>query len=397
MKTSIAVAIGLAVMVCISLVLPASAVSIDWITVGNAGNANDSNGFGGVAYNYKIARSETTIAQYAEFLNAVAATDTYALYNSSMTYDANIAGIQRIGTDGNYSYTVIGSGNRPITFVSWFDAARFTNWLHNGQPTGAQNALTTEDGAYTLLGATSGIFNKNVGATVWIPSENEWYKAAYYDPTKNAVSGGYWMHANQSDSMTSNDPSAVGAANYYDFDYAVTQSSNYSSSQNYLTDVGAYGADSLSYYGTTDQAGNVWEWNDAVILGLQRGLRGGSWLDDFYFFGESSLRSSSRPAYGPHSENNCVGFRVASTIHAPTSDGVGFRITSISIRTGGSQIQLTWNSESSARYFIESSLDLASPTWDEAATGIISQGISTTHTFAITPGPHRFFRVAKQP
>ena len=80
---------------------------------------------------------------------------------------------------------VAGSGNKPITFVSWFDAARFCNWLHNGQPSGAQNAATTEDGAYTLNGATSGVaISKNATAKVWIPSENEWYKAAYYDPTK---------------------------------------------------------------------------------------------------------------------------------------------------------------------------------------------------------------------
>lgn len=64
----------------------------------------------------------------------------------------------------------MGSGNRPISYMSWFDAARFTNWLGNGQGSGS-----TETGAYTLSGATSGIFTKNVGATVWIPSEDEWY------------------------------------------------------------------------------------------------------------------------------------------------------------------------------------------------------------------------------
>ena len=89
--------------------------------------------------------------------------------------------------------------------MSWFDAARFCNWMHNGQQTGAGADLTAETGAYTLNGATSGIITKNVNATVWIPSESEWYKAAYYDPTKNAGAGGYWLHANQTDSMTSND------------------------------------------------------------------------------------------------------------------------------------------------------------------------------------------------
>jgi hypothetical protein len=64
------------------------------------------------------------------------------------------------------------------------------------------------DGAYTLNGNT-GIITKNVGATVWIPSENEWYKAAYYDPTPGAGGGdNYWTYATQSDSIPT-----VAAAN----------------------------------------------------------------------------------------------------------------------------------------------------------------------------------------
>jgi len=93
----------------------------------------------------------------------------------------------------------------------------------------------------------------------------------------------------------------------------VTQSGSYSSSQNYLTDAGAYGANSDSFYGTTDQAGNVSEWNDAVISGSSRGLRGGSWSG-----GEGGLRSSGRGNGGPTVGSNIVGFRVAS-VPEPTS------------------------------------------------------------------------------
>ncbi len=162
------------------LVAPSFAVvNIDYVTVGNAGNAADpatGSLYGAVAYAYQIARNETTINQYAEFLNAVAQTDTYGLYNPSMASDSRIAGITQTGSPGTFSYSVVeGSGNKPITFVSWYDAARFTNWMHNGQPTGAQNTASTEDGAYTLNGAISGVsISKNTGATVWIPSENEW-------------------------------------------------------------------------------------------------------------------------------------------------------------------------------------------------------------------------------
>ncbi len=102
-------------------------------------------------------------------VNAAAKTDTYGLYNSSMGTDANVAGITRSGVSGSYIYSVLtGADNRPITYVSWFDAARYCNWIQNGQGSGS-----TETGAYALLGATSGIFGRNNGATCYIPSEDE--------------------------------------------------------------------------------------------------------------------------------------------------------------------------------------------------------------------------------
>ena len=96
--------------------------------VGNVGNANDpatGSLYGGVGYAYRIGTTEVTVGQYTAFLNAVAATDTYALYNTSMATDLNIAGIARSGVSGSYSYSVIGSANQPVTYVSWGDAARF--------------------------------------------------------------------------------------------------------------------------------------------------------------------------------------------------------------------------------------------------------------------------------
>lgn len=295
-----------------------AAVSIDWVTIGDPGNAAQSaanrthsfgsggDTYGAVADTYRIARNETTISDYAVFLNLVAKADPYSLYNTNMGSNLNIAGITRSGSDGSYMYSVTGSGARPITYVSWFDAARYTNWLHNGQGTGS-----TETGAYTLVGGqTNGTApGKNVGATIYIPTENEWFKAAYYDPTKGA-SGGYWLHGNQSDTMTTNTLGDPGAANYYADDYAVTQSDIDSSSQNYLTNAGAYGADSQSYYGLDDVAGNVYEWNDLdldAVDGTSRGVRGGSWADF-----ENTLRSSSRFRDSSSLGFDNIGFRVAS-------------------------------------------------------------------------------------
>jgi sulfatase modifying factor 1 len=284
-------------------------VTIDTVTVGDAGNAADTTTYGAVTNVFAIGKYEVTIGQYNTFLNSVASvtSDSYIvnLWSASMTTNLNSAGISRSGSGASgspYSYSVIGSGNRPITFVSWFDAARFANWMNNG----ATNGASTETGAYTLNGATTGVgFTKNAGASWWIPSENEWYKAAYYKG--GGTNAGYWVYPTQSDSAPGNNiGGAANQANYYAGDYAVTQSADYSSTQNYLTKAGAF-SNSGSAYGTFDQAGNVFEWNDAVI-GSSRGLRGGSW----YNF-DDSLQSSSRVGYGgPSSENFFVGFRVAS-------------------------------------------------------------------------------------
>ncbi|MBK7950726.1 MAG: SUMF1/EgtB/PvdO family nonheme iron enzyme [Deltaproteobacteria bacterium] len=99
--------------------------------------------------------------------------------------------IRRTGDPGSYHYTVFASRDaRPINFVSLYDAMRFANWLHNGQPTGPQDVTTTEDGAYTITaeGVVANVIVRNAGARHSLPTEDEWYKAAYFDP----VTGGYF-------------------------------------------------------------------------------------------------------------------------------------------------------------------------------------------------------------
>ena len=176
------------------LVTPASAaVIIDWVPIGNAGNAADTpstNCFaascGSVAYDYQISPYEVTNAQYVELLNAKAASDPLGLYNPSMGSDATFGGITRSGVSGTYTYAVkSGFADKPVTYVSFYDSLRFANWLNNGQGSG-----DTETGAYTLLGGTATpsdgtSVTRNGGANIFLPSDNEWYKAA---PTAPAVS-----------------------------------------------------------------------------------------------------------------------------------------------------------------------------------------------------------------
>ena len=285
-------------------------IGYQFATVGNPGNAADSTGYGSVGYTYAVGTYDVTLTQYTAFLNAVAATDTYSLYNPQMGTDWRIAGIAQNGTSGNYSYSVIGSGQRPVTDVSWFDAARFTNWLSNGQPIGiGEVAASTEQGAYTLNGdTTNGLETKNANAQYWIPSENEWYKAAYYDPNKGGPGvGGYWTFATKSNSAPGNTVgNTPNQANYYRNDTGYTTGGV----NGYLTDVGAF-TGSASAYGTYDQSGEVWQWNDAVV---GKYLRGGSWGgsgDASYM--DSSYRKNSNSTF----ENEDVGFRVA-TIPEPS-------------------------------------------------------------------------------
>ena len=116
-------------------------VSIETVTVGNPGNPGESQfdgTFGGVDYVYRIGKYEITAGEYTAFLNAVAATDTYSLYNVQMWTHAEGSKIDRAGSPGSFTYSVSPDrANRPVNFVDFGDALRFANWLHNNQPVGA--------------------------------------------------------------------------------------------------------------------------------------------------------------------------------------------------------------------------------------------------------------------
>ena len=305
-----------------------------FVPVGNARNAADpTTGYGRVTEAYRIGKYEVTIDEYTAFLNAVAADDPAGLYHDAMATDRTSAGIVRAGTAGSFTYTVTGPAgitpagatspaNRPITYVNWFDAARFANWMANGQPSGKQNARTTENGAYNLAKATGGkavprnAINPNTRAapTFFIPTENEWYKAAYFTPDKGG-SPGYYLYATQQDIAPANNPAATSGpiANYLVGPiYSVTQSAVFSPTQNYLTDVGAF-ATSGSYYGTFDQNGNVYQWNDlSGAAGKFRGLRGGFWAG-----GAVTLQKSTFTQATATRQANDTGIRLVGTLSVP--------------------------------------------------------------------------------
>ena len=283
MQHSISFTLGLAVFTGFSLATPTfAAVNMSWTSVGNVGNTADpSTGYGSVNHAYNIGTYEVTNAQYVDFLNSKGASNDAGIFAGTMgttgTYGSNII---QSGSIGSYSYSVSSTyANMPVVGVTWFNAARFCNWLGNGQGNSSM-----ETGAYMLNGATSGIVTVNVGATVYLPSEDEWYKAAYY----NGSNSTYSIYPNGQNTITQAD-------------------ANYGPSSG-LADVG-YG--NASSYGTYGQCGNAFEWNDAVI-DSSRGLRGGSWGVSAYFGLSDGLASYSRVASVPAREDFLIGFRVAS-------------------------------------------------------------------------------------
>ena len=135
MKTTAALTL---VIVAFSCSKSVRAVTFDWATVGNPGNLDDDTGYGGVDYAYRISKHEVTNAQYTEFLNAVDPTgaNPTSLYNSSMASNARRDRLNSGAADGSQYELKAGREQNPVVFVSFFDAMRFVNWLHNGQGSG---------------------------------------------------------------------------------------------------------------------------------------------------------------------------------------------------------------------------------------------------------------------
>lgn len=241
---------------------------------------------------FRISNYEITNQQYADFLSAAAQSDPNQLYNPNM---ANM-GIQRSSSGGSQIYSV-GSGleDYPVTFVSWFDAARYANWLANGKPAGPQGPTTTEDGAYKL-GSTPtarNAINPNTGAPpiFWLLNESEWYTSAYFKADGSAI----WTYPTQSN--TAPDSSGAIPSNFANFGGVIGEA----------TPVGFY-EQSPGPFGTFDQAGNVREWTETLDTSSgspMRIIRGGSWADPV-----DSMRADESHIADPSLEDDKTGFRI---------------------------------------------------------------------------------------
>jgi len=278
--------------------------TIDFVNVGNAGNSSDlgagggiySTAFGAVNYEYRIGVTEISQEMIAKATNS---------------------GLANV-TAGEWT------GGQPAAGATWYEAAQFVNWL---------NTSTGHHQAYQLNSNLTGLTLWN-SADAWqaggenrfrhkdafyiLPSENEWYKAAYHQ--NDGVTDNYWDFAGGSNTL----PTAVmnGAVE----NSAVYKSRSWANNPAFVAapaNVGESGG--FSPYGTQGQNGNVWEWQESAFDGSNdvgsegRTVRGG------YYGGTSvALRSSSlgRTNFGPATHSNTIGFRVASVVPEPSAVGL---------------------------------------------------------------------------
>ncbi len=261
-----------------------NAFDIDFVAIGNPGNPPDANPnpAGAVPYEYRIGKYEIS-EQMIDKANA--------LGGLGITKDAR-------GSD------------YPVTSVTWYEAARFVNWLNTS--TGSVPAYKFDvNGNYQLwtpidAGYDSTNLYRNTLATYFLPSINEWHKAAYYDP----VTGVYYDYPTGSDSV----PDGIDFVGDPIFD-AVFDDGADNLWPNFNTDVGL-----PSPYSTAGQGGNVFEWQETAFdrlnnfAGEDRAFRGGAWTS-----GPSVLFWTNGSGFGPTAEFDIIGFRVASNIPEPAT------------------------------------------------------------------------------
>lgn len=275
-----------------------------WVTVGNPHNVADGTGYGGVNYSFHMGKFEVDNEQYVAFLNAVdpGGSNHLGLYNENMGSDVR-GGITKFSDNPTGARYIVKAHmlHKPVIYVSFFDACRFCNWLHNGQGSGS-----TEVGAYDFNAdsPSNTTVSRSPSARYFLPNENEWYKAAYYSGTNI-----YYLYPTRGNTVPvasacdSNGNLVTLADRKANYDYQA----DWNGRNGNVTTVGSGGSSAESPYRCADMAGNVFEWNEAIVDMNFRCIRGGCW-----FSAESQLRSTFQHHLTPSLDFDSVGFRVAS-------------------------------------------------------------------------------------
>ena len=290
------------VMATLVLAVTASAVradiSLDIVTVGNAGNATDSHGVrrGGPRLRDRQVRSD---GRSVHRVSQRRGGDRYvrAVQHEHVVGTAYGCKIQRSGSSGSYTYSVAADrANRPVNYVSFWDAARFANWLHNGQGNG-----DTESGAYVNVGNQS-TFARQADAKYWIPTENEWYKAAYHK--NDGVTGNYFDYPTEQRQRAEQRPDQPGPGQQREL-----LPERLHDWQSVLHDRGGRVRELGQPLRDVRPGRKCLGMERDAVIGSSRGLRGGSWSTQF-----RQLAGLLPPAATTRRTRTRlrVGFRVAS-------------------------------------------------------------------------------------
>ncbi|MCC6660131.1 MAG: SUMF1/EgtB/PvdO family nonheme iron enzyme [Phycisphaerales bacterium] len=294
---------------------------LDFVTIGAPGNrpANQQEAprlyppfqqtprlVGAVDYEYRITRTEVTVGQWFEFVQAYKPYYTGPVNATAFTSDF-------IAWTGAHYEMNPAAAKYPAN-MSWRMAARYVNWLCNGK---ALNQAAFETGAYdtsTFTQNANGSYNDQAvhtpGAPFWIATEDEWVKAVYYDPDRYGTGkGGYWRHPGGRDTpYTPGLPAEGGETNA-----GLWQTLGFAA----FTDVDAY-PDSRTPWGLLDASGGRREftetWNGSAHLGRQ--VHGSDWFGGLPDFD----RLDEYGAFVPI--ESFGGFRIVSVVPSPGGTGV---------------------------------------------------------------------------
>lgn len=366
---------------------PGNEFTIPFVMIGNPGNPDDSaqggglyfGPYGGVKYIYRISMYE--IPQFA-------------------VDKAMAAGLTNV--ESNFWV-----GNQPVGNIRWYDAAAFVNWLNTSK--GFQRAYRmTFNGAWSMeLWSEAESWDNDPGpgvelnryrhkdARYFLPSEDEWYKAAFHK--NDGATGNYWDYATGSNSI----PDGINFAGDPIFD-VIFEQGHIQWDAVEVTRVGKRGP-----YGTYGMNGHMWEWFESAFDGTNdepgelRGVRGGD-LDSSEFF----IRSDFRRADPPGGSYGHIGIRVASVPDDSDGDGFGdnFEIAegtnpNLAASTpegrakvrpaSGAMLQYCFNAASGVVYRVEASSNLTD--WTNIDPAIPGTGGLVIREYPISGG-HRFFR-----
>jgi formylglycine-generating enzyme required for sulfatase activity len=257
------------------------------VPVGNLNNVPDDTGYGFVPYHYSIGKYEVTNAEYCEFLNAV---NKNTGDDMRWRWQMGKVSITRTGARGSYQFVIKeGREKYPAALMNWKEAVQFCNWLSNGKGDGSIKTgpyrFVDEWGEVTIKIPDHAALAKGTNMVWVLASEDEWYKAAYYDPAKDDGAGGYWPYPSPG-----NDP----------------PKGNFSTE--HVMKVGNF-PESVSAYGTLDQGGNLWEFNES-LKNDRCCVRGGSyWYQDGPRQMSAKHRDPNKPLWFVYDH---YGFRVVA-------------------------------------------------------------------------------------